>query len=200
MKRPVPKPKIAGDADRTILKRTAVLMLVFGVLVFIPLIGKLIQLQIIEYDTLSQMAQRNQTRSSLVTPARGTIYDRNMNVLAVSYDVENVCIDPNELSLSGQNLDAIAENLSQLLTVSKERILSLMENTAYRYQIVKRKVELDEATAVRSYISENGVTGFIWSQPPGATTHRESLRRRFWALWAVTIPALTESRLPVTVC
>lgn len=164
MKRPVPKPKIAGDADRTILKRTAVLMLVFGVLVFIPLIGKLIQLQIIEYDTLSQMAQRNQTRSSLVTPARGTIYDRNMNVLAVSYDVENVCIDPNELSLSGQNLDAIAENLSQLLTVSKERILSLMENTAYRYQIVKRKVELDEATAVRSYISENGVTG-VYLEP-----------------------------------
>lgn len=164
MKRPVPKPKIAGDADRTILKRTAVLMLVFGVLVFIPLIGKLIQLQIIEYDTLSQMAQRNQTRSSLVTPARGTIYDRNMNVLAVSYDVENVCIDPNELSLSGQDLDAIAENLSQLLTVSKEKILSLMENTAYRYQIVKRKVELDEATAVRSYISENGVTG-VYLEP-----------------------------------
>lgn len=164
LKRPVPKPKIAGDADRTILKRTAVLMLVFGVLVFIPLIGKLIQLQIIEYDTLSQMAQRNQTRSSLVTPARGTIYDRNMNVLAVSYDVENVCIDPNELSLSGQDLDAIAENLSQLLTVSKEKILSLMENTAYRYQIVKRKVELDEATAVRSYISENGVTG-VYLEP-----------------------------------
>lgn len=164
LKRRVPKPKVPGDASRTILKRTAVLMTVFGVLVFIPLILKLIQLQILEYDSLSQMAANNQTRSSTVTPARGTIYDRNMNVLAMSYDVENVCIDPNELGLSGQDLDAIAENLSALLSVNKEKILSLMEDTSYRYQIVKRKVELEEATAVRSYIAANQIVG-VYLEP-----------------------------------
>ena len=164
MKRRVPKPKIAGDASRTILKRTAVLMVIFGVLVFIPLILKLVNLQIIQYDTLSQMAAKNQTRTSKVTAARGTIYDRNMNVLAVSYDVENVCIDPNELGLSGQDLDAIAENLSNILSVDKTRILKLMEDTSYRYQIVKRKVELEEATVVRTYISENNITG-VYLEP-----------------------------------
>ncbi len=164
MKRRVPKPKIAGDASRTILKRTAVLMAIFGVVVFIPLIWKLVDLQILQYDTLSQMAASNQTRTSKVTASRGTIYDRNMNVLAVSYDVENVCIDPNELGLSGQDLDAIAENLSNILTVDKDKILKLMEDTSYRYQIVKRKVELEEATAVRTYISENNITG-VYLEP-----------------------------------
>lgn len=164
MKRPVPKPKIPGQSGRTILKRTAVLMVLFGILVFIPLIIRLVDLQIVQYDTLSQMAANNQTRTSKVTASRGTVYDRNMNVLAVSYDVENVCIDPNELALSGQDRDKIAQELSDLLGVDKDKIRKLMEDTSYRYQIVKRKVELEEATAVRTYISENNVTG-VYLEP-----------------------------------
>lgn len=164
MKRPIPRARVAGAANRTILKRTAVLMGLFGAAVFIPLILKLISLQIIQFDTLSQLAAENQTRISNITPARGTIYDRNMNVLAVSADVENVCIDPNELSLSGQDLDAIADNLSALLCVSKEKITGLMADTSYRYQIVKRKVEQQEAAAVRDYISREKITG-VYLEP-----------------------------------
>lgn len=164
MKRPVPKPKVPGQAGRTILKRTSVLMVLFGIVVFIPLIWRLVDLQILQYETLSQMAANNQTRTSKVTASRGTVYDRNMNVLAVSYDVENVCIDPNELALSGQDRDKIAQNLSELLDVDKDRIEKLMEDTSYRYQIVKRKVELEEASAVRTYISENNVTG-VYLEP-----------------------------------
>ena len=87
MKRKRPKPKIPGSADRTILKRTVILMVLLGVLVFIPLVAKLVYLQILQYEELSQMAMDNQTRTSNITPSRGTIYDRNMNVLAVSADV-----------------------------------------------------------------------------------------------------------------
>ncbi len=164
MKRPVPKPKVPGQAGRTILKRTSVLMVLFGIVVFIPLIWRLVDLQILQYETLSQMAANNQTRTSKVTASRGTVYDRNMNVLAVSYDVENVCIDPNELALSGQDRDKIAQDLSELLDADKDRIGKLMEDTSYRYQIVKRKVELEEASAVRTYISENNVTG-VYLEP-----------------------------------
>lgn len=164
MKRPIPRARVVGAANRTILKRTAVLMGLFGAAVFIPLILKLISLQIIQFDTLSQLAADNQTRISNITPARGTIYDRNMNVLAVSADVENVCIDPNELGLSGQDLDAIADNLSALLCISKEKITGLMADTSYRYQIVKRKVEQQEAAAVRDYISREKITG-VYLEP-----------------------------------
>lgn len=164
MKRPLPKPQIAGDSNRTVLKRTAVLMALFGVAVFIPLLWRLVSLQIVQYDTLSQLAADNQTRISKVTPARGTVYDRNMNVLAMSADVENVCIDPNELGLSGQDLDAIADKLSSLLNVSAEKIRTLMEDTSYRYQIVKRKVEQEEAASVRAYLSEENITG-VYLEP-----------------------------------
>ena len=39
-----------------------------------------------------------------------------------------------------------------------------MEDTAYRYQIVKRKVEQDEAALVRRYINDNEVTG-VYLEP-----------------------------------
>ena len=164
MKRSVPKPQMPGSADRTVLKRTFMLMVLLGVLIFIPLVGKLWYLQIHQYDKLSQMAMDNQTRSSTITASRGTIYDRNMNVLAVSADVENVCIDPNELALSGQDLSMIAENLARLLDVEESRILKLMEDTSYRYQIVKRKVEADEALSVRQFIADNNITG-VYLEP-----------------------------------
>ena len=164
MKQPVPNPRFPGDANRTILRRITVLMALFGIVVFIPLFWKLVQLQIVEHDSLSQMAVDNQTRSSKVTASRGTVYDRNMNILAVSADVENVCIDPNELALSGQDTDWIAAQLSELLAVDKDRILSLMEDTSYRYQIVKRKVEQEEASSVRTFITEHEVTG-VYLEP-----------------------------------
>ena len=189
MKRPVPKPKISGDASRLILRRTVVLMALFGVAVFVPLIMKLFSLQVMQYETLSQLAADNQTRISKITPPRGTVYDRNMNVLAVSADVENVCIDPNELGLSGQDLDAIADKLSELLDVSGEKIRNLMKDTGYRYQIVKRKVELQEAELRRSPAS-------IWSRIPSGTIPAGSWRHRFWALWAAITSALTAWRPP----
>lgn len=164
MKQPVPTPRFPGDANRTILRRIAVLMLLFGIVVFIPLVAKLVHLQIVEHDELSQKAVDNQTRSSKVTASRGTVYDRNMNILAISADVENVCIDPNELALSGQDTGWIAERLAELLEVDEERILNLMEDTSYRYQIVKRKVEQEEASAVRTFITENEVTG-VYLEP-----------------------------------
>ena len=164
MRHRIPKPQVPGATNRIILKRIAVLMAIFGVLVFVPLLYKLVRLQIVQHDELSQLAVDNQTRVSSITAARGTIYDRNMNVLAVSADVENVCIDPNELYHSGQDRDAIAGDLAELLDVDKDRILKLMEDTSYRYQIVKRKVEQEEASLVRRYINENEVTG-VYLEP-----------------------------------
>lgn len=164
MRHRIPKPQVPGATNRIILKRIAVLMAIFGVLIFVPLLGKLVRLQIVQHDELSQLAVDNQTRVSSITAARGTIYDRNMNVLAVSADVENVCIDPNELYHSGQDRSAIAQDLAELLDVDQDRIEELMEDTSYRYQIVKRKVEQEEASLVRRYINDNAVTG-VYLEP-----------------------------------
>ena len=157
-------PRLPGGPERRILRRTAILMALFGVVMFLPLGAQLVRLQIVEHEKLSALAVENQTRTSRVTAARGTIYDRNMNLLAISADVENVCIDPNELALSGQDREAIAQALSRILSVEQEKIQKLMADTSYRYQIVKRKVEQEEASQVRAYLTEENVTG-VYLEP-----------------------------------
>ena len=62
MKSHIPKPRMPGGANRIILRRTAVLMVLFGVLVFVPLAGKLIQLQILRHEELGRMAADNQNQ------------------------------------------------------------------------------------------------------------------------------------------
>ena len=75
-------------ANRVIQTRTFVLMLVLGVAVFLVLALKLYQLQIKQHDYYQSKALDQQTRSTVVTASRGTIYDRNGNELAVSATAE----------------------------------------------------------------------------------------------------------------
>lgn len=79
-------------ANRTILRRTLVLMVLCGIVAFVPLIGTLYHLMITEHDYYNEKAIKNQTRSTNLTATRGVIYDANMNVLASSSTVETVFI------------------------------------------------------------------------------------------------------------
>ena len=89
----------SGDrrANRTILGRTIFLMVIFGVVVFIPLFWKLWDVQISQHDKLEEQAIDQQTRDLLVTAPRGTIYDAKGNRLAVSADVHNIVISPKDI-------------------------------------------------------------------------------------------------------
>ena len=71
-------------ANRRLLRRTLILMAICGVLIFIPVLAKLWNLQITRHDELEQMAVTQQTSTQAITAHRGTIYDTNGNVLAIS--------------------------------------------------------------------------------------------------------------------
>lgn len=157
-------PADAGErANRTILSRTFILM-VCGVLAFIPLIFTLFHLMITQHDTYEEMAINNQTRSTAVTADRGMIYDRNMNILATSASVENVFIDPNEIATKNQNLQLIASGLSDLLDVEQDFVVKQAADTTMRYKVIKRKVSSEVADQVRNFISENKLSG-IYLEP-----------------------------------
>lgn len=49
-------------ANRSLLRRTIFLMSVFGILIFVPLVGQLWKLQIVQYDKWTERAAELQTR------------------------------------------------------------------------------------------------------------------------------------------
>ena len=171
----------AGDAaeraNRRVLGRTFWLMLLCGVVLFIPLIATLYQLMIVEHDQYEEWALRNQTRSTTLTASRGVIYDRNMNILASNATVETVFLDPNALARrieeetekreAGKeynpaiSVDFIAAGLADLLDVEPDFVKEQAADTAYYYKVIKRKVPEETAQEVREFINENELSGII---------------------------------------
>ena len=152
-------------ANRTILRRTLVLMVLCGVIAFVPLIGTLYHLMITEHDYYNEKAIKNQTRSTNLTATRGVIYDANMNVLASSSTVETVFIDPNEIAQemtkpeNSNLLDQIARGLGEILDVEPSFVYEQAADKQYRYKVIKRKISEELADEVRAFISENSITG-----------------------------------------
>ena len=151
-------------ANVTVLHRCLALLVIFGVLAFVPLTVTLYRLMIVDHDKYEQMAIENQTRSTSVTASRGTIYDRNMNVLAISASVNNIFISPNELAEKKQDVDLIAKGLASLVDADADNIREMAKDTKMYYKVVARKI--DEATSekVRDFINEYDLEG-VYLEP-----------------------------------
>ena len=154
-------------ANRIIQNRTMILMAVLGVLVFLILVIKLFSLQILRHDELEAKALDQQTRSTEVAATRGTIYDRNGNIMAISATAETVFLSPLEMNraLSDKDnpvawtKDSVAQKLSEILEINKEGILKKMERTDSQYEVLKLRVEEDVADQIRTFINDEGVAG-----------------------------------------
>lgn len=101
----------ARQATRTVRSRTFWLMLVMGILLFVILFFQLYHLQITRHQEMQTRALDQQTRQTVVSAFRGTIYDRNGSQLAVSVSTETVFLSPKDLK---EQLDAEEERLAEI--------------------------------------------------------------------------------------
>ena len=158
------KTDAARRANQIIRTRTVLVMALLGVVTFGALFLKLFDLQIRQHDELQEKAVAQQTRSTVITASRGTIYDRNGHPLAVSATAENVFVDPKGLqqylqeqaeqgNTEVRDAEYIARGLSRILEVDEETILEKMEKTSSAYEIVKKRVDQEVADEVRKFIN-----------------------------------------------
>ena len=150
--------------------RIALVMAVLGILAFLPIAGQLYKLMVAGYDYYAAKALRNQTRTTTVTAERGNIYDRNMNVLATSVSVENVYLDPHELRQAGENMEAIATVLGDILGKEPEWIAQQAKDLKQRYKQIGSRIDEQCAAKIRSYINENDIKG-IHLEPSAVRTY-----------------------------
>lgn len=173
------KSDAARRANQVVRSRTMLMMALLGVATFVVLFWKLYDLQVRQHDELQEKAVAQQTRSTVITASRGTIYDRNGLPLALSATAETVFISPYEINsyLEEQEQKAkeeaaaaeeegrpyvppiirdkefIARGLGRILDVDPETILEKMEKTNSKYEIVKKRVDQEVADEVRRFIN-----------------------------------------------
>ena len=155
------KPESARRANRTIQLRTLLLLAIFGVGVFVLLFAKLYQWQITEHEQLQSLAVSQQTLKTAVEASRGTIYDRNGNILAMSSTAENIFLSPYEINKYEQDKNLIARELSAILDVDEDSIYKHMEKTNSQYEVIKEKVDQETADKVRQSINDNEFRGIF---------------------------------------
>ena len=177
--RPRRKSDAARRANQVIRGRTMLIMLLLGVASFTVLFWKLYDLQINRHDELKAEAVSQQTDSMVISASRGTIYDKNGEIMAISYSTETVFVDPKAIEYWVEKqeqaieeaAEAAAENgksytppeildqayiargLSRILDVEEETILEQLGRTNRQNEVIKKKVDQDVADEVRRFIN-----------------------------------------------
>ena len=121
---------------------------------FALVVARLLWLQVIDAPNLSTKAQSLHTTNVTLTAKRGTIFDRNGNVLATSVECRTIYCNPKEVT----NKPACAQELANALGDTADDYLStLSQDTTFAY--VQRRVDTDVAQDLLSALSEDGITG-----------------------------------------
>lgn len=154
-------------ANRIIQTRSFVLMILMGVVMFVLLFFRLFDLQITRHEELQGKAVNQQTRRTVVTANRGTIYDAGGNILAISSSAETIILSPLEIDNAVNDTEdpvswtkeSLAAGLAEIMGKDASAIRKRMDNVKSQYEVIQLRADEDTAAKVRSYVDENKIAG-----------------------------------------
>ena len=118
------------------------LFLVLALVFFI----RLIYLQVIVAPEYAAQAQSSRTVGFYVEPRRGTIYDRNGHILAISVDATTIYANPSEVEEPAATSRIIAEALGG---TPSDYVDKISNSTSPTFTFIARKVDVNRAEKLR---------------------------------------------------
>ncbi len=115
----------------------------------LAVVAKLFYIQIVRHDHYADLAERQQTRLVEIPAHRGTIYDRNGHILAISVPVETVIVNPAQLP----NVEVASALLSEILGLDKKELFAALTQKVQEkrgYYKVAEHLTQDQARSLRS--------------------------------------------------
>lgn len=140
-------------------KKRMLIELVVVIILLVSLIIRIGYIQLIDGNRLKTMALDQQSLERNVGAKRGTIYDATgKNVLAVSSFVESVTVNPK--NIKKEDKEKVAKSLSEILDLEYDEVLKKVnKNTSI--EIIKKRIEKEEADKIRKFLLENSITSGI---------------------------------------
>jgi len=127
------------------LKFRIVTLLVFFLVLFVALITRAFQLQILSGQALKTMAAKQHLKTLEVPPERGIIFDRNGEKLAATVLVDSVCADPSKL----RNPQEVAEKIGPLLGIDRTTLAKKF-SSAKNFCWLARRVSPEQVKKVEA--------------------------------------------------
>lgn len=132
-------------------------LLLFFLILYLALISRAFQLQILSGHFLKQIAERQHTKAMEIPPERGMIFDRNGEKLAATVMADSVCADPSKIS-DHRNL---AQQIS-VITGMNPTLLEKRIDSSKNFCWLARRINPDQATRIEA-LNIDGV--FIVKEP-----------------------------------
>ena len=174
-------------SKRKVLRRTVILMAMCGVGFFIPLLARLWTITIVDHDEYQARAARQRAATVQVSASRGEILDANDNVMAVSATVYNLILSPldlvnsvdekkfkkdgvtDEAAYQGEidrRRSAVVDGLMALFPdMDRENLTRRMEKTYSQYEVLRTKIETEDAQKVRELLTELKTSNYLYLTP-----------------------------------
>ena len=148
------------------LKFRVVTILIFFAVLFIALVSRAFQLQILSGEALKAKAEKQHTRILKFQTERGHIFDRNGKVLAASLMVDSVYADPSRIKNRGK----VSAKLSSILGINKKKI----NNNILKYKRfcwIARKISPEQSRRIKA-LNMDGV--YLIKEPKRFYTNKGS--------------------------
>jgi len=142
----------------TVKKRIKLMMSLFLIGVMV-LVVRLAWIQFVRGGEYKKLAAEQQTRDSVISAKRGSIYDRNMKVLAQSATAERVTLNPQEIA-KAKNEDKVVKALVSILGVKESSVREQIARIDRQSVVIAKQVEKSTADVLR----QKGLTGIHFEE------------------------------------
>jgi cell division protein FtsI (penicillin-binding protein 3) len=127
------------------LRFRIVTLMGFFLVLFIALITRAFQLQVLSGEALKNIASRQHTKTLPIQPERGIIFDRNGEKLAASILTDSVCADPSKI----RNSKDAVEKIASIVPLDKEVVLKKI-STSKNFCWLARRIPPEQAVKVEA--------------------------------------------------
>lgn len=138
------------DSLQAVVKtRLFIVRLILTVLGF-AILGRVFWIQIVRGDDLKEQALNQWTNDMLIEPARGNIYDRNNNPLAISAKSDTVVASIPDIK--DEDIEKTAASLSAVLHIKEEDLEKSLRDAKKAKKgaiYIKRKISDEESEALK---------------------------------------------------
>ncbi len=115
-------------------------LLVGFICIFLIILFKLTNIQILESEKYKLTAKKQYQTKVILSPSRGLIFDRNMNLLVSNSHSVSIAADPNMIN----DAESVANILSVIFNKGKNEYLEKLNNSKTSFVYLERKKNIEE--------------------------------------------------------
>ena len=128
-----------------ILRKRQIAVFLFFIISLSILVLRLLYIQVIKHDFYKKIADEQHTVSLEIAPKRGTIFDRNMRVLAINLHSDSIFANPRVI----KNKRKVAASISEILEIGEDFVYDrLSKNKSFVW--IKRKVSPEKSALIKA--------------------------------------------------